>query len=236
MQGIQGIQGEAGPNEVTTTTATNITGLLKGNGTNVQQAVAGEDYQAPLPNTTNNNGKFLGIKNSALAWIDYIIAGAAGGLTINSGASGNVGLIVQGVSGQAADLQQWTNSEGNVIANVLSNGDMHSTARFSTASGMINDIAKNNAYVNVASTGTIISRNVADANAALTVNQANSASMGNIFDLKFNSILKANFDKDGILTASGYKSSDGSIGVDGSFTTNDGKTVTVKNGLITAMV
>jgi hypothetical protein len=43
-QGIQGIQGESGPNEVTTATATNIIGILKGDGSNVQQAVAGTDF------------------------------------------------------------------------------------------------------------------------------------------------------------------------------------------------
>ena len=46
MDGTDGPQGPAGPNEVSTTTATNITGLIKGNGSTVQQAVAGEDYEA----------------------------------------------------------------------------------------------------------------------------------------------------------------------------------------------
>ena len=47
---IQGPQGEAGadgapgPNEVSTNTATNITGLLKGNGANVSAAEAGTDF------------------------------------------------------------------------------------------------------------------------------------------------------------------------------------------------
>ena len=42
--GAPGPTGPAGPNQVTISTATNITGILKGNGTNVQQAVAGTDY------------------------------------------------------------------------------------------------------------------------------------------------------------------------------------------------
>ncbi len=46
-QGIQGPQGPAGPNEITTETQTNLTGLLKGNGTNVQLAEAGTDYATP---------------------------------------------------------------------------------------------------------------------------------------------------------------------------------------------
>ena len=47
QDGAEGPQGPAGPNEVSTTTGTNITGLLKGNGTTVQQAVAGTDYAKP---------------------------------------------------------------------------------------------------------------------------------------------------------------------------------------------
>lgn len=47
QDGAEGPQGPAGPNEVSTTTGTNIAGLLKGNGTTVQQAVAGTDYAKP---------------------------------------------------------------------------------------------------------------------------------------------------------------------------------------------
>lgn len=47
MQGKSGPQGPAGPNEITTETQTNLTGLLKGNGTNVQPAEAGTDYATP---------------------------------------------------------------------------------------------------------------------------------------------------------------------------------------------
>ena len=47
QDGQDGAQGPAGPNEVSAATATNITGLLKGNGSTVAQAVAGEDYALP---------------------------------------------------------------------------------------------------------------------------------------------------------------------------------------------
>ena len=42
--GAAGEQGAAGPNEVSASTATSFNGLLKGNGSVVAQAVAGEDY------------------------------------------------------------------------------------------------------------------------------------------------------------------------------------------------
>ena len=46
LPGADGTPGPAGPNEVTTSTRTTISGLLKGNGEAVAAAVAGEDYAA----------------------------------------------------------------------------------------------------------------------------------------------------------------------------------------------
>ena len=45
-KGDTGAQGPAGPNEVSTSTDSNITGLLKGASGKVAQAVAGTDYEA----------------------------------------------------------------------------------------------------------------------------------------------------------------------------------------------
>ena len=45
-QGEAGADGAPGPNEVSTNTETNITGLLKGNGANVLSAEAGVDFAA----------------------------------------------------------------------------------------------------------------------------------------------------------------------------------------------
>ena len=50
--GAQGEQGPAGPNEVSGTTTTSFNGILKGNGSTVAQAVAGEDYATPASDTT----------------------------------------------------------------------------------------------------------------------------------------------------------------------------------------
>ena len=46
-KGSKGDTGATGPNSVSTSTATNITGILKGNGSTVAAAVAGTDYAAP---------------------------------------------------------------------------------------------------------------------------------------------------------------------------------------------
>lgn len=45
--GAKGDTGATGPNSVSTSTATDITGILKGNGSTVAAAVAGTDYAAP---------------------------------------------------------------------------------------------------------------------------------------------------------------------------------------------
>lgn len=50
------------------------------------------------------------------------------------------------------------------------------------------------------------------------------------------STVLAKVNASGVFQPSGYNSSDGSAGVSGSFTTTDGKTVTVKDGIITSIV
>ena len=52
-QGETGPQGDPGPNTVTAETTTALSGLLKGNGTNVTVAQAGTDYEAPPAQVTS---------------------------------------------------------------------------------------------------------------------------------------------------------------------------------------
>ena len=52
-QGPAGPQGDPGPNTVTAETTTVLSGLLKGNGTNVTVAQAGTDYEAPPAQVTS---------------------------------------------------------------------------------------------------------------------------------------------------------------------------------------
>ena len=52
-QGPAGPQGVPGPNTVTAETTTALSGLLKGNGTNVTVAQAGTDYEAPPAQVTS---------------------------------------------------------------------------------------------------------------------------------------------------------------------------------------
>jgi hypothetical protein len=54
IKGTNGTNGQNGPNQVSTSTDTNITGLIKGTGTKIAQASAGTDYQAPIGFTPTN--------------------------------------------------------------------------------------------------------------------------------------------------------------------------------------
>lgn len=52
----------------------------------------------------------------------------AGNVTITSQATGTSGLIVKGAASQTADLQQWQNSAGTVLANVDSSGNIYTSS------------------------------------------------------------------------------------------------------------
>lgn len=53
--GQDGADGAAGPNEISAATGTAYTGILKGNGTSVVQAVSGTDYLTPIPGGVTGN-------------------------------------------------------------------------------------------------------------------------------------------------------------------------------------
>ncbi len=64
-----------GSNEITTATATTLTGLLKGSGSTVQTAVAGTDYVAPVSGTAGH----------------VVVFGAGGALADSGRAVGEIG-------------------------------------------------------------------------------------------------------------------------------------------------
>lgn len=66
----------SGPNEVTSSTATNLTGLLKGNGTNVEAAVPEVDYATPATDTV--------VTASASAWSNNTITLSVTGVMTDS--------------------------------------------------------------------------------------------------------------------------------------------------------
>lgn len=121
-QGIQGpagqdgTQGPAGPNEVSTTTDTNITGILKGDGSKVSAAVAGTDYVTP------GNANFttdVNITEDANTGIGVVIDNTS------TGDSAEEGIYFQENGDLKASLVRFNNGATNGYNNdlVINNAD-----------------------------------------------------------------------------------------------------------------
>lgn len=74
--GATGPQGETGPNSVSITTATDITGILKGDGAKVASAVAGSDYATPANITTRLN-RTTAVNAADTSYTTYMARGEA---------------------------------------------------------------------------------------------------------------------------------------------------------------
>jgi trimeric autotransporter adhesin len=97
-------------------------------------------------------------------------------LQVKSGAVDRVGLIVDTLADHTADITRFSfNSNLRFGFN---------TSGFLRLSGVHNISSSNNSFVNLESSGTTISRNVADANTALIINQVNSGSTGDILKVQ----------------------------------------------------
>ena len=70
-------------------------------------------------------------------------------LAISANQPGNVGLKVIGAASQTANLQEWQNSAGTVLANVTSSGAIATTVGFSSLTAQIGGAANYGAIINV---------------------------------------------------------------------------------------
>lgn len=83
--GATGATGASGPNLVSTSTSTNITGILKGNGSTVSQATAGTDYAAAshthaLSDLTQSGATTNQVPQwNGSAWVPATVSGGGGG-------------------------------------------------------------------------------------------------------------------------------------------------------------
>jgi hypothetical protein len=112
----------------------------------------------------------------------YNAANATSALTVNQVHASSTGKVI--------DLQ----FGGVTKAYVDKNGTV-------LAGGIANLSGSTYGYINFINAGMTISRNIADANPALIINQAHASSTGKILDLQFGGSSKASFDKDGNLSA-----------------------------------
>ncbi|KOS06991.1 hypothetical protein AM493_13840 [Flavobacterium akiainvivens] len=142
--------------------------------------------------------------------------GALQGNNVNQGAVSVTPTIAQtgGASYKALWIAPYEASTGNSGNNMLieagttsaANGGGTFTRLFAVdntgiarATSFANLSTINNAHIQMLANGTSISRNIADANAALTLNQANAASTGNILSMQLNGTVKAYFTTQGHL-------------------------------------
>ncbi len=97
-------------------------------------------------------------------------------LHVKSGATNRVPLIVDTLSGQTENLQEWKNN-GSLQARITTSG-------YLLTSGVANIGTPSNSRIDLNSTNTTISRDIADSNAALIVNQIHASSTGDILKVQ----------------------------------------------------
>ncbi len=114
---------------------------------------------------------------------------------ITNSAIGVQPLIVNGITGTTANLQEWQ-VNGSNQAFITSSGNVRTGAIQNRTTG-------NNSQILIGNNGVAISRNVADANPALIVNNINSSSTANIVNFQFADANKLEITKDGFLTKNG---------------------------------
>jgi hypothetical protein len=95
---------------------------------------------------------------------------------ITNSAVGVSPLVVNGISGTTSFLQEWQNN-GTTVARITNNGLLG-------ISNIFNFTSINNSRIQLQTTDTTISRNIADANPSLIVNQINAGSTGDILRLQ----------------------------------------------------
>lgn len=111
----------SGPNEVTSSTATNLTGLLKGNGTSVVAATAGTDYATPddakafVVTFTENTGDLKGTYTPDKTLAEIYAAYNANKNIIGRFASGDPSVMMLMTVYDASDMEMGFIHSGGVV-------------------------------------------------------------------------------------------------------------------------
>jgi hypothetical protein len=122
-------------------------------------------------------------------------------LQVKSGATDRPTLIVNTLASHTASVQNWQ-INGSNVAYMASNGALF------LSTGVANLSSSANSFIATATTGTTISRNVADGNHALVVNLDNSTSTGSILSLRRAGVTQASIARDGIANFTGTPSNE----------------------------
>jgi len=106
------------------------------------------------------------------------------------------GIILKASSSQSDNILEVKNDLNQVLCKIDNNGIIRGQEH-----GNITTL--NNSRMQFTDNGTIISRNVANSDTTLIINQLNTSSTGKVLDVQFGSVSKTSFDKDGIITSQG---------------------------------
>lgn len=121
--------------------------------------------------------------------------------TFTNNAIGDVPLTVNAMVGTTADVQSWQ-VNNSPIAYIRPNGDMRLTG-LNYSYGLYNNYSSNYSKIDLLNTGTVISRNIADTNPALIINEQQGT--GNIANFQFGGANKLEVTKDGWLFQNGVR-------------------------------
>jgi hypothetical protein len=121
-----------------------------------------------LPSQTGNAGELLVTDGTTASWSNAVTANAVG----------SVGFIVQGLSGQTANLQEWKDSAGNIFVQISSSGEL-SALRGANIDGSTQTISigtsQTTGVTNIGSTSGTGAITIGRSTAAQTVSVANGA-------------------------------------------------------------
>jgi hypothetical protein len=141
-------------------------------------------HASQIENISSNNNVTIAIPSTGTT-ISRNVADTNPALIVNlanASATGNIMVL------QKAGTAQFLVSNG---------GNVEAQGSFRSDSGIRNLTATNNAYVNTSNNGTIISRNINDANVVLKVQQANASATGDLQQWIYGTNTYAYVDKDG---------------------------------------
>jgi hypothetical protein len=189
------------------TVSTNVTGILKGNGTGMSAASAGTDYQAPITLTTTGSSGAATLVGSTLNIPQYTGGGGSGTVTSVSGTGTVSGLTLSGTVTTSGDLTLGGAITGFATsgANTNISSVVLTTGTISTAPTAGNDIV-NKTYADSIASGVNFHAacNYATAAALSPANTYNNGSSGVGATLTANS--------NGTLTVDGYTFVSGDVG------------------------
>jgi hypothetical protein len=99
---------------------------------------------------SSNTSNRFGVNGFGITTIrTSTVFGANAALSVGAGAASNQGIVVRGAASQTANLQEWQNSAGSVIARVSSNGPLFAVSFRTNGNGITSQDEANGGNIQV---------------------------------------------------------------------------------------